>query len=308
MYDIVVVGLDGRLRHIRRGSRGGSVSSTLPSTQLFRGQPALVGYGNGQLEVVAVAQNGTLYHWRFQRGVWSAAVQIPGTVISNPILVHLGGAQLVLMAVGGDRHLYLWSFTKGAWSAWQQVPTSFLINPVMFGQLGASSWGDGSVDLGLVDFQTGALYHGRIGPGYFTGQSGVTPSTAFVSLGGILTDTPILTALSPTRVNVLAVGTDRVVYSNWSAPDLSRLYLISQAPPMIWRGYAHVGGYGVLLGGVATLGPSELVAEGVDRSGQLMISRFNGSRWLQFQPVIGQTAGTLLTPSLYRPAVTNLSR
>jgi len=311
-YDVVEVGFDGRIRHTRRGFRGGSFTFAFPITfgQLFRGQPAVVAYGNGQLEMVAVAQNNTMFHWRYQNGAWTPATQISGTVISQPILIHIGSGQLVLLAVGGDRRLYLWSFTNGAWSNWQQVPTSFLINPTMFGQLAASSWGDGAIDIGLVDNSSGALYHGRIGPGYFvSGLSlGLTPSRPFSSLGGILTDTPILTALSPTRIHVLAVGTDRIVYSNWSFPDNSGLYLISQAPPILWRGYSHIGGYNLLMGGVAKLGSNELLAAGTDSSGRVMITRYNGANWIQFQPVAGPTPGTFLSPPLYRPAVTSFVR
>jgi hypothetical protein len=303
-YDIAHVGNDGLIRHVRKSFMGGSFPTTFSAVngQLFRSQPALVGYGNGQLEMVAVAQNNTMYHWRFQNAVWSAPVAIPGTVISQPILVHVGSGQLVLVAVGGDRKLYLWSFTNGAWSGWRQVPTNFSINPMMFGPLAAASWGDGSFDLALVDAANGGLFHGRIGPGYFASGIGLTPSREFASLGGILIDTPILTAISPTRINILAIGTDRVVYSNWSSWEFS-LYLSSSAPPMRWSGYDAIGGTSLLMAGVAKLGSNELVTAGIDPGGRMFVSRFNGGAWSQFQPVIGQQQSTLLAPPLFRPFI-----
>jgi hypothetical protein len=310
-YDIFEVGSDGRLRHTRRSSRGSSFTYAFSAVggQLFRAQPAVVGYGSGQLEMVAVAQNNSLYFWRYQNGTWSSGVQIPGFVISQPVLAYVGAGQMVLLAIGGDRKMYMWSFTNGAWSAYAQVPTSFTINNLYFGRLAASSWGDGSLDVGLVDSQTGALNHGRIGPGYFTTgiALGLTPSKAFTSLGGILVDTPILTAFSPTRINILAVGTDSNVYSTWSSPNYSQAFLLSQAPPIVWSGYSYIGGNRVLLGGVAKLGANELTAAGIDSSGRLSLARFNGAKWMQFEPVIGQVTGSLLAPPMYRPAVTTLN-
>jgi hypothetical protein len=39
----------------------------------------------------------------------------------------------------------------------QGITTSFLINQNLFSPLAASSWGYGSVDLALIDSQTGGL-------------------------------------------------------------------------------------------------------------------------------------------------------
>ncbi len=254
-FDGVVVGGDGQLRHIRAQRSGGSRTALLiaPQNISFRAPPAVVGYGSGQLEVLAVAQNHSLYHWRFQNGVWSNAIQLQGTVISQPVLVHLGSGQMLALAIGTDQHLYLWYFVNGAWSNFKQVSTSVLVNQILFGQLAASSWGEGSVDVSLIEAQTGALYHGRLGPGDFVpGLSfGATPSRMFSLVGGNVIDTPVLTAFGPTRLHLLAIGTDHVVYSNWSTPDYSRpLVLSSQAPPIVWTGYRSIGGRNLLLGGL----------------------------------------------------------
>ena len=305
---MLLVATDGRLRHIRRGDRGGSLTTLLnaPSGVTFRAQPAVVGYGNGQLEVVAVGSNNALYHWRFQNGSWSAATQLSGTVVSQPILVHLGAGQLVTLAVGTNQRLYLWYFSGGAWSSYRQVSTSFLINQSLFGPLAASSWGEGSIDLALVEAQTGVLYHGRLGGVTITGIAfsfALTPGRAFTSLGGNVIDTPVLTALSATRLNILAVGTDHALYSNWSTLDTSSIVGINQAPPIVWSGYNYLGGTNVLVGGVAKAGANELIAVGTDTSGRVLRSRYAGAKWMQLHPIIGQNPQTQLNPPLYRPAV-----
>jgi hypothetical protein len=301
--DAVVVGIDGQLRHMRRG-----LTTTLPAPAnvTFTTQPAVIGYGNGQLEVVAVGNNLSLYHWRLQNGSWTNAMQVSGSVISQPILVSLGSGQLLLLAVGGDHHLYFWYFTNGAWSGYQGITTSFLINQNLFGPLAASSWGDGSVDLAVTDWQTGGLYQGRIGPGYFTSgfNPGLTPSRAFTTLGGNLIDTPVLTAFGPTRLHVMATGTDHNLYSNWSSFDYAHpSYPPNSAPPIVWSGYNYIGGYNVVPGGVAKSGANELTTIGTDTSGRVMLSRSTGTGWTQFQPVLGQTASTQLSPPRFRLAV-----
>jgi len=322
-YDIVDVGTDGLLHHIRVDSRGAKSTYTFPhpwSVPFFLSQPAVAGYGNGDLDMVAVAPNSTIFHWRYQNGQWSQPTQIAGTAISQPILAYLGGGQLVLLAVGSDRRLYLWYFVNGGWSTSQQVQTSILIKPELFGQLAASSWGDGSIDVGLVDNASGALYHGRIGPGYFqssigltTNYIGLTPSRSFSAVGGILADMPILTAFSPTRINVLAIGTDRNVYSSWASPaavsnPVPPVELFPRAPAIAWSNYYSIGGSNLLMGGVAKLGSNELIAAGTDVNGRLMISRFSGTAWSQFRSVIRQAPNTLLNPPLYRPAIINFGR
>src|SRR6185503_15273474 len=96
-----------------------------PSGATFNTQPAMVGYASGQLEVVARAQSGVLFHWRFQNGAWSGATALSGTVLSQPILVHLGAGQLLTLAVGSNQQLYTWYFSNGAWSGARLFSTNF---------------------------------------------------------------------------------------------------------------------------------------------------------------------------------------
>lgn len=293
--DIISVGSDGNIRHIRRPNRGAPVTAvlTLPPNSTFRSQPTVVGYGSGYLEVVTASQSGSLYHWRFQNGVWTKPVQVSGYVISQPILANLGDGKLVLLALGSDRRVYYWGFTNGAWSAFRRFSDTVVVNENFFSELAASSWGDGSLDLAMVENGTGALYHGRISAGYL--HPNVIIREPFARVGGVLTDTPILTAFSSTRLNVLAVGTDHSVYSAWtSSVVVNRLNTMGIA----WSGYHGIGGTNLKMGGVAKLGANELIAAGTDANGKVMLSHFTRGGWMQFQPVIGQSGNSLKRPTI----------
>jgi hypothetical protein len=310
--DSLLIGADGRLRHVRGGERGSSSTMLLPnpSGATFNTQPAMVGYGSGQLEVVARAQSGALYHWRFQNGTWSSATALSGATLSQPILVHLGVGQLLALAVGSNQQLYTWYFWNGVWSSARLFTTSFAINPMRFGPMSASSWGDGSVDLALVSAANGAMYHGRLGAAAVIGTAfsfSLTPGKSFSSLGGVITDTPLLTAFGPTRISILSMGTDNAVYSAESSRDTSHTNPPNQAPDIVWVNYDYLGGENLLLGGVIKTGPFEASAVAIDPAGRVMVSRYSASRWIQYQPVAGQNLMTLLSPLRYRPAVTSLS-
>src|SRR5262245_1701365 len=313
LSDTILVGGDGRIRHIRRGDRVANTTTTIliaPAGVTFTAEPAVVGYGGGQLEVVAVSQTGSLYHWRFQNGIWSGATQLSGSSLSPPALVNLGGGQLATLAIGSNQHLYLWYFSNGTWANARQINSTFLINPVLFGPLSVSSWGEGCIDLAVVEAGTGALYDSRLGAALITAApfwiTGMTPGFTFGSLGGNWIDTPIVTALSATRISILGVGTDHVVYSRWSWPDPSSRVIIGAAPAILWDGYENLGGLNLLLGGVAKTGANELTAVGLDTNGHVFLSRFNGGKWNQYQPVQGQNTQTQLSPPLFRPTVSVL--
>jgi hypothetical protein len=306
--DTVLAGPDGRLRVVRI-LYGGSNTTVLsaPAGVTFAAPPAAVTYGNGQLEVVGVAQSGALYHWRRQNGNWTNATQLNGQVLSQPILMHLGAGQLVTLAVGLDQRLYLWYFSNGSWASSRPITTGFLLNQILFGPMAASSWGEGSIDLALVEAQTGALFQGRLGAGTITNTTtmGMTQGRLFTRLGGVLIDTPLITAISETRANILSVGTDHAIYSSWSSPDPDKtIFPSTQAPPVVWVGFDYLGGEYVLLGGVARTGANELTAVGTDQSGRLLLSRYRGVRWMQYQPITGQNPLTQLSPPRFRPTVT----
>src|SRR5262249_22818282 len=90
--DIITVSPEGGVRHMRRFGKTATRASILPlpNSVVFQKQPTVAAYGNGFLEVVAVSTTGTLWHWRYLNGAWTAPVQVPGNVVSRPALVNFG--------------------------------------------------------------------------------------------------------------------------------------------------------------------------------------------------------------------------
>ena len=223
------------------------------------------------------------------------------------LLVNLGGGQLYRRH-RSNQHPYFWYFSNGVWATARQINSTFLINPVLFSQTAVSSWGEGCIDLVVVEAGTGTPYHERLGAALITAAppwvAGMTPGFNFASLGGNWIDTPIVTALSATRISILAVGTDHRVYGSWSWPDTSHPVLAGQAPAIQWDGYGDLGGVNLLMGGVAKTGANELTAVGIDTSGHVYLGRYYGGKWNQYQPIAGQNTQTQLSPPLYRPTVT----
>ena len=304
--DLIDIVGSGNIQHIRRTDRGTSqiYNVPMPSGVLITRQPAVVGYGNGFLDMVAVSSTGSLYHWRFRNSVWSAPVQISGTILGKPILINFGSAQLDLIALGTDRRPYFWTYSNGSWSNFWRVPTNVVVDERYFSSLSFSSWGDGSIDIGLVEYQTEALYYGRLNASQL--YNGTPFGEAFKKVGGYLIDVPVITALSPFKINVLAVGTDHRVYST-----LTSKVQQSQLNPLgiVWSGYLPIGNSSLLkIGGVLKFGPNELTAVGTDGSGGLETSRYNGFTWAQFQSVLSQSSvSSPVASTNYRAAATDYS-
>ena len=304
--DLIDIVGSGYIQHVRRTERGTSQTYTvpMPSGVLITRQPSVVGYGNGALDMVAASSTGSLYHWRFRNSIWSSPIQISGSVVGEPILINFGNAQLDLVALGTDRRPYFWTYSNGSWSSFWRVPTSVVVDERYFSSLSVSSWGDGSAEMALVEYQTGALYHGRVLASQL--YNGTPFGEAFKKIGGVLIDAPILTALSPYKISVLAIGTDHRVYS-------ASTYKVQQSQlnplGLVWSGYTAVGGSSLVkVGDVLKLGPNELTAIGLNGSGGLAISRYDGFTWEQFQPVLSQSA-VALPPAWtnYRAAVSDYS-
>jgi hypothetical protein len=320
IVDVFNVGMNGTspntfsaIRHVRfiNGvwNSWDGFNSLSVSGVTFNRPPAVTAYGNGQVDVVAVAQNNNIYHWRFKGGTWSTWTQL-GTAISAPSLTYTGAGQLEILTVGIDQKLYR-SFLhpNSPWVTNMQLPSSFTINASYFGAQSVSSWGDGSVDAVVVNSQTGAAYHRRVGPRNDTvaipGFNGA-PARSFNSVGGVVADTMVLTAFSPTKLHIMEKGTDGLWYSNWSrlyVPLFPGPIIVGADPQIAWSGFGSIGGSGLLVGGVANTGPKSMVAIAEDANGRVLVNRYNGAIWTGFQPVVGQTTQMQLVQPLYRPAI-----
>lgn len=316
IVDVLYLGADGVPKHLRYRNTWApsNLALDLPPGRRFNSPLAAVGFGGGQVEVVAVAQDGSLHHWRHRNGRWEPPRQLPGIVISAPILVNTGAGQLELFAIGTDQRLYRWSFRNGQWENPSQISSPFGLNAVLFGQQAASSWGDGTVDLVVVEAGTNRMFHRRV---VARAQPPVrplpplpppgSPPAGFQEIGGTAGDVPVLTAFGPTRLNILVTGSDGRAYATWGevpaearrGPVIVRRF---GSPAIQWRRLAPLSGSRMLLGGAARLGDQDLAAVAVDPEGRIFFSRLTGGRWSGFLPVQRQTSNVQRRP-LVPPAL-----
>jgi hypothetical protein len=220
LVDVLFIGQDGKPQHLRRLNNRQVWYEIIPSTMSVSAIAA-TSLGDGQIELVATTPNRTLHQWRYIHGVWNGPAQIASAISSKPAIVSLGAGELALLAIGEDRQLRYLKFENGRWQTPQQIFTLSRVSAARFGPSSVSSWGDGTVDVMLVDDGNGRMLHRRILPneefptGITLNQEG--PSK-FSSLNHQATDTPILTAFGPHRLNVVVKGADGRVYSYWTKP------------------------------------------------------------------------------------------
>jgi hypothetical protein len=165
--DVVYVGSDDRLRHLRYldGSLPIDVAVDARPGIVAAARPVAVAVGD-QLELIAVGNDRALRHWRYRQGQWSgpAAILNSANAISSPALVNAGAGRLELFAVLDDQRVHHWRFAGAQWTAGRVLPSDFAVRATVFGPLAASSWGDGTVDLVAADAGSGRMYHRHVGP------------------------------------------------------------------------------------------------------------------------------------------------
>lgn len=306
MFDTIAIRADGRPEHSRHYSNGSGwpVALNVPAGVTLTSLSADT-YGNGFIELAARGSDHRVYHWRYRDGLWSQPVAIANQVISPPILIHKGAGQFELLAIDFDYHLFRWRFFNDAWQPRLSIAHTFRINNELFGTGSASSWGDGTVDLVVVGLDTRALYHRRIGPGdeICTMPFGCPPARAFANLGGSIIDDPVLTAFSPTRLNVLTMQGLKW-HSKWATKHHNQLFPFPPPldPRLQWSPYEYIGGDEMVVGGAANAGRNSFVAVAI-RDGQFYINRNRDGTWRGFQPMIGQQPDQILRLPVIVPAI-----
>ncbi|MGH9754442.1 MAG: hypothetical protein ACREA2_16815 [Blastocatellia bacterium] len=295
MFDAIALRKDGKPEH-RRYYSNSLVSPVSTATLPIPAGVTLTAlsaasYGNGFVELAARGGDNRIYHWRYRGGAWSQPTAIADQIISAPILTHTGAGQLELLGVDLDYHLFRWRFVGAAWQPRLGIAHNFRINNLTFSSLSASSWGDGTVDLAVVGLDTQNLYHRRIGPGDEICTQpfpSLCPAPrVFSNLGGRILEDPVLTAFSPTKLNVLTFQ-GLQWYSAWATKHPNQLFA-APAPPdprLLWSASEHIGG-GMIVGGAAHAGRNSFVALAVS-DGQLYLNRNVNGHWTGFQPVIGE--------------------
>jgi len=300
LFDIVAVGADSKIKHIRYLNNLMLQTNTLPgqTNLVFRSRPAIVGYGDGQIDLVGVTTAGAIYHWRMVNGIWQNPRVISGTV-SSPVLVNTGGGQLEFFAIGGDNKLYRWRFLGGTWGNWQQLPSTFTINPGKFGQGAATTAGDGTVDLAVVTNMAGVLvYHRLVEPRDDTVSLPNMPAQTFRSIGSMANTQPFISAAGKTEKFVIA--------GEVNSPDFKYFSLNNSTT---WKTDILRGnGLGLLIGGIADL-PTGAVAVAADVNGKSYFHdrmKAIGPR-SDFIPMPGQSQLFWLTLPRFRPTVASFS-
>ena len=309
MFDTFALLKTGKPEHIRHYSSGTTMPKTLPVPSGVQLKDfSATAYGNGFVDLVASATDNRIYFWRFRGGVWSQPTAVADQIISAPILLHTGAGQLELLGIEFDYNLRRWQFENNAWQNPVGISSNFRIDNKKFSPVSASSWGDGSLDLVVADLDSQKLYHRRIGPGNWvcTQPFGCPPPRDFLPIGGIAWEAPVVTAFSPTTINVLTMQGLRW-YSSWSSAMPFQPYPTPRDPVIRWSGFEYIGGDEMILGGTAHSGRKNFVAVAV-RNGEFYLNRNENWRWTGFQPIIGQKPGQILKLPIFLPAIASHDR
>lgn len=305
--DRIVMGKDNKLHHDRSFNNGAGTPYTLTvPTGVTLTRTSAVSHGSGLIELVALGNNGRLYHWRFRNSAWSNSTTLGTGIVSKPALLHIGAGQLELLAVDADYRLLRWRFTNNAWTNAITISSNFRISNQMFGQTSVSSWGDGTVDVVVVNADTRALYQRRIGPGdEICAGFGCPAPRVFNLIGGKVYDTPVLTAFSSTKLNVLTFGQNLSWYSSWSSLQTFQPIVIPplRDPLLAWSSFEYMGGTEMIVSGAAHTGRNNFAIVTIHFDGRVYINRNTNGRWTGFQPIVGQTPSMILTSPVILPSL-----
>jgi len=314
IVDILTLGPNGEFQQRRRLNGILDRSIAIPSNFLFKAIAAQ-SYGDGYIDMVGVAFNNTLSYWRLRNGRWEGPGSIGGNVISPPVLLNTGAGQLSLLGIGGDHQLYLWRFTNGRWSNWYQISSNVLVDENLFGQSAAASWGDGEIDLVSVEAGSRRMFHRRILAGMVS--TGAISNREVSSVGGVVADVPMLTALAPFSLHILVQGTDSRLYSTWSfmespsstsrrGDDGREGSAMSVVPRFRvgWRASQPVSWPGLVGGGVTLLGERTLVSIATGPDGRTYLSRYKNLNWSGYRSLIERNQPVRQGTASIRPAAT----
>ncbi len=329
--DVLYPGLSDLIQHERQGN--GTLRQRYilpgPGNTAFESQVSAVSLAMGDIDVVALGRNNTLYHWRFLQGRWRPPVSVASQVVSRPALVNVGAGRMELYAVKNDSKLHRWRFAEGQWVDKGIVNTAFNVMPLSFGPMSVSSWGEGIVDLALVEESaSGSIYHRRL----FTADS-ITisnsprptgPPRAVSNMAG---RDPLLIAKGPDDLHLLMTASDgRLFASQTRLPTmaertpprrqpnglmgfLSRVFGTavdrSGGPrPLSWGQFQALSNrQSLLYCPGAKLGDGSLAVAAAAADGRLYLMRHNGHQWSLVMPLVNQQSADFQSTPLSRPAL-----
>ena len=296
MVELLFPGEDGHVQHVSwlNGTAYRFRAVPPPPNTRIDSPVAAATVGPGQIEVVAVGRDRALYHWRFIRGGWSQQpTRVGGPVVSAPVLISTGSGQLELFAVGEDLRVHRWRFRGvdpgtgrmlARWVAYGPLANSPPVSGATFSGNWASSFGEGAVDVVLVDARTGDALHSRI-----HGTDSISTPHVWTLIQGRVRDL-IVSALWTDRVHVVIQDAydGQIVARRLGTSVLERLF----GPP----------DRALLLGGALSTGDRQLAVVAADpRDGRLYLSRYLGWQWSQFLPIDDNERNRFRLPT--KPAI-----
>jgi hypothetical protein len=307
LVDYIYISDTGRLTHFRKYSESNARTFTpaAPAGVTIKAISAQ-SYGNGYIELAALGNNNCIYHWRFRDGAWSSATGVACGMSSAPALVYTGAGKIELLAVDPDHRLYRWRLLGTTWMPRLQISSTFRISENHFSKSAVSSWGDGTIDVVVVDLDTRALAHRRIGPDdeICTQPFGCPAPRVFTNLGGSVADKPVLTAFSAVNLNVLVMQ-GLQWYSSWASAERLQPVTIPPRRDLLlrWSVFEYIGGSEMVVGGTAHSGIKNYAAVATHFDGRILVNRFENGRWTSFQPVVGQRPWMQLTSPVILPSI-----
>jgi len=132
--------------------------------------------------------------------------------------------------------------------------------------------------------------------------SGISSDRRFMDISGNTTAAPALIAFSPTRLQLLATGTDGYLYDNQTQTTRVQPNPVLGNRPGLpewgWRGFQPLTNVPVSLGSTAKIADREFAVAVKARDGRVMLNRFQGWRWSDFFAASTSAASSSQTPAL----------
>jgi hypothetical protein len=166
--DVFALGTDDKLRHkwYVRGKgwlpKGLWENLGAPSGDALSGDPGVVSWGDGRIDVFARASsdNALWHRWYAQGQGWSGWEELGGTLNSGPDVSSWAGGRLDVFALGTDDELrHKWYVRGKGWSQglWENLGAPS--EDTLSGDPGVVSWGDGRIDVFARASSDNALWH-----------------------------------------------------------------------------------------------------------------------------------------------------
>ena len=202
--DVAARAVDGGVYHksLRAGAWTPEYSWSRVGTVVFAGDPVLVSWGPGRLDLFAVDANGSL-EWSTNTGTgWSGWTSIGTAVMGAPAVVCSQPHRIDVVAWQTDLSLRHSSYDGSHWSAWQSLSGVVDAPPAL------ASLAPGRLDL-IARGTDHAIYH------KWMMLAGWSPSWEY--MGGDFVGTHAIVATSGNRLDIVArAADDSVWHKEWN--------------------------------------------------------------------------------------------